>query len=76
MSIKTLPLSSERIKQIALEYGTPFHLYDEAAIRKNARQLFAAFSRTESNSYSPIFKSTRISFFSFSGVFSLHDFVT
>lgn len=44
MSIKTLPLSSERIKQIALEYGTPFHLYDEAAIRKNARQLFAAFS--------------------------------
>ena len=44
MSTKTLPLSSERLKQIAQEYGTPFHLYDEAAIRQNARRLFAAFS--------------------------------
>lgn len=44
MSNKTLPLSSEQIKQIASKYGTPFHLYDEAAIRNNAKQLFAAFS--------------------------------
>ncbi len=44
MSNKTLPLSAAQITAIAQEYGTPFHLYDEAAIRANARRLFKAFS--------------------------------
>ena len=34
--MKKLPVSDEKIKEIAREYGTPFHLYDEKAIRKNA----------------------------------------
>ena len=42
--MKKLPVSDEKIKEIAREYGTPFHLYDEKAIRKNARLLNKAFS--------------------------------
>ena len=44
MSIKELPLCGEKLKEIAKQYGTPFHLYDEAAIRANAKRLHQAFA--------------------------------
>jgi diaminopimelate decarboxylase len=44
MSIKRFPLSKERVEEIAREHPTPFHLYDEAAIRKGTRALLSAFS--------------------------------
>ncbi|MDO4582055.1 MAG: diaminopimelate decarboxylase [Bacillota bacterium] len=42
--IKHLPIASHIFEQIAEEFGTPFHLYDEAGIRDNARRLHKAFS--------------------------------
>jgi len=44
MSVKTFPLSKDRLEDIAKQYPTPFYVYDEAAIRKNARRLLKAFS--------------------------------
>lgn len=44
MSIKDVPLSSEQLKRIIEQYPTPFHIYDEAAIRAKARELLQAFS--------------------------------
>lgn len=44
MSEKKLPISGDRLREIAAEYGTPFHIYDEQAIRDNARRLLKAFS--------------------------------
>jgi diaminopimelate decarboxylase len=44
MSEKKLPLSSERMLALANEYPTPFHLYDEKAIRANAKAFKEAFS--------------------------------
>jgi diaminopimelate decarboxylase len=44
MSDKSLPFDKERAEQIAARYPTPFHLYDEAGIRRNARRLNHAFS--------------------------------
>lgn len=41
---KTVPFTLEQVKQIAQTYPTPFHIYDEQAIRENARRLTAAFS--------------------------------
>jgi diaminopimelate decarboxylase len=41
---KKLPFSKEQIEKIVAQYGTPFHIYDEKAIRENARKLIAAFS--------------------------------
>jgi diaminopimelate decarboxylase len=43
MSIKKLPVACDRMEAIAQEYGTPFHLYDEAAIRENVRSFLKAF---------------------------------
>ncbi len=37
-------LTKEEIKKITETIPTPFHVYDEAAIRENARNLFKAFS--------------------------------
>ncbi len=37
-------VDKEQIEKMAKEYPTPFHLYDEAGIRKNARELKKAFS--------------------------------
>ena len=34
----------EKLEEIAKEYPTPFHLYDEKGIRENARALKEAFS--------------------------------
>ena len=36
--------SAEQFAQIAEQYGTPIHVYDEKAIRENARRLNKAFS--------------------------------
>ena len=41
---KALPIPAEKILEIAGEFPTPFHLYDEAGIRKNAKRLNDAFS--------------------------------
>jgi diaminopimelate decarboxylase len=44
MAEKKLPFTQTRLEEIIRQYPTPFHIYDEDAIRKNARQLIAAFS--------------------------------
>ena len=44
MTEKKLFASGEKLAEIAQEFGTPFHIYDEASIRKNARRLIEAFS--------------------------------
>ncbi len=44
MTEKRLPLSAQALGRIIERYPTPFHLYDEAAIRANARRLLAAFA--------------------------------
>jgi len=44
MGAKTFPLSKTQLEKLAVQYNTPFYLYDEEAIRKNARRLIAAFS--------------------------------
>lgn len=37
-------VTKEKIEEIARQYPTPFHIYDEKGIRENARRLKAAFS--------------------------------
>ena len=44
MSDKRLPLSREQLEAICEKHPTPFHIYDEKAIRDNARRLKAAFA--------------------------------
>ncbi|MBQ6808527.1 MAG: diaminopimelate decarboxylase [Firmicutes bacterium] len=44
MNSKRLPCSGDKLELLASEFGTPFHIYDEAAIRSNARKLLKAFS--------------------------------
>jgi diaminopimelate decarboxylase len=41
---KTLPFSKAELERIIEKYPTPFHIYDEQAIRENARDLLAAFA--------------------------------
>lgn len=41
---KTPFVTLEQIKEITKEYQTPFHIYNEAAIRENARKVKAAFA--------------------------------
>ena len=36
-------VTREKLEEIARTFPTPFHLYDEAGIRKNARELYEAF---------------------------------
>lgn len=43
MTQKNFPLTAEETESLARRYPTPFHLYDERAIRANARRLKAAF---------------------------------
>ncbi|MBT4866460.1 MAG: diaminopimelate decarboxylase [Planctomycetaceae bacterium] len=40
---KSLPFDEAKIREIAREFPTPFHIYDERGIRENARRLIAAF---------------------------------
>ncbi len=42
--MKTLPFTNEQLEAIASQHPTPFHIYDEKAIRANARRLKAAFA--------------------------------
>ena len=42
--MKTLPFTNDQLEAIAREYPTPFHIYDEKAIRANARRLKSAFA--------------------------------
>jgi diaminopimelate decarboxylase len=44
MAEKQVPFSREFIAQVAREHPTPFHIYNEKAIRENARALNQAFS--------------------------------
>jgi diaminopimelate decarboxylase len=39
------PLSLPQLEALAASHGTPYQLYDEAAIRDNCRRLLSAFSR-------------------------------
>lgn len=41
---KTVPFTREQIEDVIQTYPTPFHIYDEQAIRDNARRLTKAFS--------------------------------
>lgn len=42
--MKELPFNKDKIKKIMKQFPTPFHIYDEKAIRENARNLIKAFS--------------------------------
>ena len=44
MADKTLPFSKEQLESIIVNHPTPFHIYDEKAIRENARYFKNAFS--------------------------------
>ncbi|KJS87041.1 MAG: diaminopimelate decarboxylase [Peptococcaceae bacterium BICA1-8] len=44
MAEKKLPFTKEQLQKIVDQYGTPFHIYDEKAIKENARKLAAVFS--------------------------------
>lgn len=47
MADKSLPFDEATIREIIKTYPTPFHIYDEKAIRANARRFNAAFSWCE-----------------------------
>lgn len=47
MADKTLPFTLDQIRKLIARYPTPFHIYDEKAIRANARRLKKAFSWAE-----------------------------
>jgi diaminopimelate decarboxylase len=47
MTEKRLPCTRETLEQILRDHPTPFHIYDERAMRENARALKAAFSWSE-----------------------------
>jgi len=44
MPEKRLPFTKKQINAIIEKYPTPFHIYDEKAIRKNAREFKKAFA--------------------------------
>ena len=44
MSYKPFPLTKKQIEDISIKYETPFYIYDEKAIRNNAKKLVKAFS--------------------------------
>ena len=44
MAEKRLFCPEEKIREAAEQFGTPFHLYDERGIRRQARELLAAFA--------------------------------
>jgi diaminopimelate decarboxylase len=44
MPAKNLPFTLSQLENIAAKVGTPFHLYDEAALRANARAFNQAFA--------------------------------
>ncbi|MBI2593485.1 diaminopimelate decarboxylase [Candidatus Daviesbacteria bacterium] len=46
MNNKPLPFNKAQIAEIIKDYPTPFHVYDEKAIRENAQKFYQAFSWT------------------------------
>lgn len=44
MAEKTFPLNKAQLQEIIKKYPTPFHIYDEQAIRQNIRNLQKAFA--------------------------------
>ncbi|MDP6849046.1 MAG: diaminopimelate decarboxylase, partial [Kiritimatiellia bacterium] len=42
-----LPFRQQQLEEIAERYPTPFHIYDERAIRENAVRLKEAFAWNE-----------------------------
>ncbi len=50
MPAKKVPLSKAQLEKIIEKYSTPFHIYDEEAIRNNARKLISTFS------WAPVFR--------------------
>lgn len=46
-----LPFTKEQLEQIVAKYPTPFHIYDEAGMRENARKLCQAFSWADFKEY-------------------------
>jgi len=44
MAEKKCPLNEEQLEALTERFPTPFHIYDEKAIRENARRLKAAFA--------------------------------
>jgi diaminopimelate decarboxylase len=47
MSLKEMLFTKEDLEKIAAKFPTPFHIYDEKAIRENARDLLKAFEWNE-----------------------------
>jgi diaminopimelate decarboxylase len=47
MAEKQLPFTKDQMEKIIAQYPTPFHIYDEKAIRENARAFKNAFSWNE-----------------------------
>lgn len=47
MNTKTVPFTQQQLRSIVTDHPTPFHIYDESAIRSNARHLYEAFSWCE-----------------------------
>ena len=47
MSEKPLPFTKKQLAEIIKKHPTPFHIYDEKAIRDNAREFKVAFSWNE-----------------------------
>jgi diaminopimelate decarboxylase len=44
MAVKEIPLTKYDLETIATRFATPFHIYDEKAIRENARDFLEAFA--------------------------------
>lgn len=51
MTEKILPFNKKKIQEIIKIYPTPFHIYDEKAIRQNIRNFLKAFSWVEFKEY-------------------------
>jgi diaminopimelate decarboxylase len=51
MTEKRLPFTKAEIENIIKKYPTPFHIYDEKAIRENAMRLKSAFSWADFKEY-------------------------
>lgn len=47
MSLKKMPFTKNDLERMAARFPTPFHIYDEKAIRENARDLLRAFAWNE-----------------------------
>ena len=47
MSLKEMPFTKNDLEKMAAKFPTPFHIYDEKAIRENARDLLQAFEWNE-----------------------------